>query len=331
MRLSIIIAGLACFFALTSARAESVSLCNETSYFLEISTAYADGGASRSEGWTTLAPGMCEDKFGNRPDDAAGYVYAVSHQAHAGKGIEFTGRERFCVANVGETFQLDGRRECRNRGFVGVDFAAIDLRSSQPIVTFTEPEGFEKKRAVIAGIQRALRDIGYDISLIDGFSGRQTTEAIEDFARNSKFTDTNNQRRLLDELFKQAKKKSATRGLRFCNQTDYLVWAAAGYLTPTGVASKGWIRVPAKSCSVAINETLNDRYYFTYAEAVTAEGAIVLEAGGQKIWGGTHNMCIKTTRFNIDGNENCVARGFQEAGFARIDLSDQKSWTVTLE
>jgi len=331
MRLSLFIIGFFSLFAFGHAQAKTVSLCNETSYYLNVASAYADGGASRSKGWAVIAPGTCKDSFDDMPEEASAYVYAVSHEAHAGKGIEFTGRERFCIAGHGEAFQLDGRRECRNRGYVGVDFAAIDLKASNPKVTFTEPEDFGKRRAVIAGIQRSLSDIGYDISLIDGFSGRQTTDAINDFSKKSQFSNSANQRLLLTELFEQAGTKSASRGLRFCNRTDYLIWAAAGFLTPTGVASKGWVRVPSQSCSIAINEILSDRYYFTYAEAVTADGTIVSEAGGQKIWGGTHVLCIKTTRFTIDGNENCLNRGFQEAGFARIDLSDQKSWTVILE
>ncbi len=52
------------------ARAEAVNLCNETSYFLEVSLAYADGAASRSEGWVTIEPGRCVDAFETRPDNA---------------------------------------------------------------------------------------------------------------------------------------------------------------------------------------------------------------------------------------------------------------------
>lgn len=317
------------------ARAEPVSLCNETSHYLQASVAYADGAASRSEGWLTIEPGSCSSALEARPSNATAYVYAVSHPVHAGRGLLFDGRERFCIGRLQEDFEIDGRRECRVRGYLGVDFAPIDLGGKKQRVIFTEPEDYTKSRAVTAAIQRLLSDMGYEIAAIDGFVGRQTDTALELYTKEYKVPASLASRAdktgLMAHLFETVQKIAPTRGLRFCNKTSYLVWAATGAVTPRGVISKGWVKVPAGSCQAALNEPLNERYYFTYAEAVGPDGALVLEAGRARIWSGDFPMCVKTTRFVIDGNEDCFQRGFEEARFSRIDTGDAKSWTVTLE
>jgi uncharacterized membrane protein len=322
-------------FVAPVAQAATVNLCNETSYFLQVSLAYADGAASRSEGWIAIEPGRCVDAFETRPDNAQAYVYAVSDHAHAGTGLLFDGRERFCIDELGKDFEIDGRRECRLRGFTGVDFAAIDLRSKKPRVTFSEPQDYKRQRAVTAAVQRLLQDLGYDISLVDGFVGRQTEESIREYvaAHNvpQKISNSSNRSDLMLHMFQTVKAAAASRGLRFCNETSYLVWAAAGTVTAQGVMSKGWVRIPAGSCRQAMNEQLKERYYFTYAEAVGPDGEQVYEAGRPKIWSGEFPLCVKSTRFVIEGNEDCAERGFNVARFRRVDTGAATTWTVTLE
>ncbi len=322
-------------FVASVARAETVNLCNETSYFLQVSLAYADGAASRSEGWLTIEPGRCVDSFDTRPDNAQAYVYAVSDKVHAGTGLVFDGRERFCVGELGEDFQIDGRRECRLRGFTGVDFSAIDVRSKKPRVTFSEPQDYKRQRAVTAAVQRLLKDLGYDISLVDGFVGRQTEVSIQQYIKThnvpQSISNSGNRADLMKHIYQTVKIAAASRGLRFCNKTAYLVWAAAGTVTAQGVMSKGWLRVPAGSCRQAMNEQLKERYYFTYAEAVEADGSQVYEAGRPKLWSGEFPLCVKSTRFVIEGNEDCVERGYNVARFQRVDTGAATTWTVTLE
>ena len=318
-----------------SARADTVNLCNETSYFLQVSLAYADGAASRSEGWISIEPGRCVDAFEARPDNAQAYVYAVSDTAHEGTGVLFDGRERFCIGEVGEDFEIDGRRECRFRGFLGVDFAAIDLSSKKPRVTFAEPEDYKRQRAVTAAVQRLLKDLGYPITVVDGFVGRQTETLIDEYLKThdaqNKVGNSSDRVALMRHMYATVKASSKSRGLQFCNETPYLVWAAAGNVTPHGVMSKGWVRVPAGSCRQAMNDILKERYYFTYAEAVGSDGSQVFEAGRPKIWSGEYPLCVKSTRFVIEGNEDCSERGYNEARFQRIDTGAATSWTVTLE
>lgn len=310
--------------------ADGVKLCNETSYALNISVAYQTGSASRSEGWQQILPGQCQVGLRNLPPRAQAFIYAVSDPVHKGNGLAFEGRERFCIASMVEDFELDGRRECRNRGYIETDFADIDLRGKLPSVTFKEAESFGAKKAEVAGIQRLLKDFGYDINVIDGFMGRKTEEALKDYRREKKLSSGQKNKALLQNLITNTQEAREGQGFRFCNKTQYLVWAAIGTISDLGFTSKGWLRIPAGQCGVAINEDLNERYYFTYAEAVDNNGNPVQEGGRNKIWGGSFSMCTKTPRFIIDGRDNCLERGFDEHGFERIDTGNAKNWTIEL-
>jgi hypothetical protein len=41
-------------------------------------------------------------------------------------------------------------------------------------------------------------------------------------------------------------------------------------------------------------------------------------------------MCTRDKEFTIRGIEDCLARGFDRAGFFEVDTGDQRSWTVQL-
>jgi hypothetical protein len=41
-------------------------------------------------------------------------------------------------------------------------------------------------------------------------------------------------------------------------------------------------------------------------------------------------MCTRDKEFTIRGTEDCLARGFERAGFFEVDTGEQRSWTVQL-
>lgn len=313
------------------AQSQSVELCNETSYFLRVATAIRSGGASRSQGWLLLVPGDCITSAITAGAVSEAYVHAVSDPAHIGAGLIFDGRERFCTDAVETDFQIDGRRECRARGFRETSFAPIDLRGKSPKVTFSESEEYSKQQARTAGLQRLLQENGYEIVRIDGVAGRQTDRILKKYLADRGLSDGLSTSATLTKLFEDISRQQADRGLRICNKTPHLVWAATGQVTQTGFSSRGWLRVAPDQCTTAINAALKERFYFTYAEAVDANGTIIMEGGRQKIWSGDFDMCVKTTRFVINGTSDCEERGFERFAFTRIDTGDALSWTLTLE
>jgi uncharacterized membrane protein len=308
-----------------------VRLCNETSYMLQASAAYQQGVASKTEGWIDILPGDCEDALDDMPSAAQAFIYAKSDPSHAGQGLVFDGSERFCVAAENKSFTVEGRRDCRRRGFGEADMTPVASSGGRPTVTFTEKNDYGRRRARTAGVQRMLSDLQYDIGPIDGFGGERTREA--EAAYKLRFGVSGNPKGadLLAKLISTMRNEASSRGLMMCNKTDHLIWAATGQLADEQFESRGWVRVPAQECAQAINKSLNSRFYFFYAEAVDANGDVVVEAGRRKIWGGDKALCSKPTRFVIKSEENCDARGFDRHFFKPIDTGSARRWTVNLE
>lgn len=318
-------------FAAATPAAASVRLCNETSYVLHTAAAYQRGVASKSEGWIELLPGECATALAKMPDDATAFVYARSDAAHAGEGLLFSGSERFCVGKEGDQFTIEGRRECRRRGYIEADFAPVTRSNNASNVDFTEKRDFGRRRAVMAGIQRLLTDLRYDVGTVDGFGGERTREASAAYKLRYQVKGNPKDKKLLAELIKSTRTVSRQRGLIMCNKTNHLVWAATGIVKGDSFETAGWLRIDADSCMQGVNTPLTDRYYFYYAEAVTEAGDPVMQSGRRKVWGGDFTMCTKPTRFVITGTTNCNARGFDEVKFRKIDTGSATKWQVDLE
>jgi uncharacterized membrane protein len=109
-------------------------------------------------------------------------------------------------------------------------------------------------------------------------------------------------------------------GFRMCNQTQSRVGVAIGYKDSSGWATEGWWNVNANACETLVKGPLVSRFYYVYA--------VDYDRGGT--WGGMVAMCTRDASFTIHGIEDCVARGYERAGFFEVDTGEQKSWTVQL-
>lgn len=107
---------------------------------------------------------------------------------------------------------------------------------------------------------------------------------------------------------------------RVCNATQNLVGVGIGYRAKAGWVSEGWWHIEGSSCKTLIEGPLSSRFYYLYAEDA--------ERGGR--WEGPITMCVAEKEFKIAGVTDCVARGFQRAGFQEYDTGEQASWMVQL-
>lgn len=302
------------------AAAEKLRLCNETSYVLQAATAFKHTGTSRSAGWTRILPGACATA--DIPEDATAYAHAVSDNAHSGDSVLFDGGERFCIAAPDTNFAVEGRRRCRARGFLEAGFAALNTSDGTRTARFTEKADFGARRAITAGVQRLLGDLGYTTGAIDGFSGARTREAIAAYRLRYRIAGAPEGAALLARLFETAREARAKRGLVFCNKTGHRIWAAVGRTKGGDFESAGWLRIASQACVQAINRPLNDRFYFVYAESTAPQ---------PQIWRGDFPMCTKPVRFEISGRENCTARGFARTDFMKIDTGTARHFEFTFE
>jgi len=107
---------------------------------------------------------------------------------------------------------------------------------------------------------------------------------------------------------------------RVCNSTQGFIGVAMGYPVGTGWVSEGWWHIGAARCKTVIEGPLKARFYYLYAEDVSGKGR----------WDGLIAMCGQTSKFRIEGLNDCFARGFQRFNFQEIDTENQTSWMVEL-
>ena len=107
---------------------------------------------------------------------------------------------------------------------------------------------------------------------------------------------------------------------RVCNATQNLVGVAIGYRAKAGWVTEGWWHIEGSTCKTLIEGALSSRFYYLYAEDA--------ERGGR--WDGPIQMCVAEKEFKIAGVNDCLARGYQRAGFQEYDTGEQASWMVQL-
>lgn len=107
---------------------------------------------------------------------------------------------------------------------------------------------------------------------------------------------------------------------RVCNATQNLVGVGIGYRASAGWVTEGWWHIEGSTCKTLIEGPLSSRFYYLYAEDA--------ERGGR--WDGPINMCVAEKEFKVIGVNDCLARGYQRAGFQEYDTGEQASWMVQL-
>lgn len=116
----------------------------------------------------------------------------------------------------------------------------------------------------------------------------------------------------------------AAADLRVCNGTDSSVGVAVGYQEDDELVSEGWWNLSPQGtpsdCATVIMGPLQSRAYYVYAIDYTL--------GGE--WAGDVFMCTRDQEFTIRGVEDCVARGYDRAGFVEIDTGGRTVHNVQL-
>jgi uncharacterized membrane protein len=112
----------------------------------------------------------------------------------------------------------------------------------------------------------------------------------------------------------------ASADFRLCNNTGSRVGVAVGYKDADGWTTEGWWNLSARTCETLLRGGLVARFYYIYA--------VDYDRGGE--WSGRAYMCTRDKEFTIRGIDDCLARGFERAGFFEVDTGEQRSWTVQL-
>jgi uncharacterized membrane protein len=103
-----------------------------------------------------------------------------------------------------------------------------------------------------------------------------------------------------------------------CNQTLTVLNVAIGRFEYDDFVTSGWWTVGPNRCANVIDEVLDVRYVYVFAQDVF----------GKEIMSGATPMCIAPKRFDIRGEADCLLRGYLEARFQEVDTYKSERWTL---
>lgn len=316
-------------FLAQPARAE-YSACNETSYILEVAVGTISESVPTSEGWFIVPPGECRQLLRTSlHEETELFAYARSTDIYGEEGIYFSGDTTFCVK--AEDFLIEGGGLCPRRSHDHVRFSSIAFEGADWTTYFSEEKGYDRETAKIAGLQRLLDRLGYSVGEVDGIQGARTRMEIDAFREEHDVGEE------MDALFhvmsEVLEERLKENGLEVCNRSDYRVWAAVGIGRGDGadVETRGWRYADAGHCVTILQELLDDRDYYLFAESVDENGFTIRQDEKDKVWGGEHSFCVSTIRFVITRQGECDTRNFDQRGFYRLNIEDAAHFVETLE
>lgn len=108
--------------------------------------------------------------------------------------------------------------------------------------------------------------------------------------------------------------------LTICNQTQQPAGLALAMKTGETWTSAGWWTVEASRCKTLVDGPLSAQTYFLHG--------VHYNVGGS--WHGAEEFCIGRGSFTIEGRQECETRGYDTAGFFKIDTQGKPDWQHTL-
>ncbi len=294
------------------------SLCNKTSYTLSAAIGYVDAERLATRGWWRLRPGQCKVVLTEKTNPGRYFVYAEAIPGHQGDLRTWSGDKPLCVENGG-FFNLRNQEVCRDtpsaqRNFFDVEVTPAANGDWQ--TDFAEASNFTVYSAEVAGVQRLLRDVGHEVSRIDGSLGRQTRAALAAYRKSKGFSqEAKIDDQLIDALIDEANARDEKRGFFFCNKTGAPVWSAIGAPGANeAYDSKGWWRLEPGACSKVLKGELEADHYYVYGLVEEPDGNERRLAGGDK------KLCVNPVRFDVSNASPCEDQELEEAVFKRVNV-----------
>jgi uncharacterized membrane protein len=288
------------------------SLCNETSYVLEAATGRPDGRAILVQGWVRIRPGECKLAVSAPLARGTHYLFARTSAAHRGGRKQWGGDATLCV-DPNNSSTLENPPQCAPMGLEDRRFRRVQINRRESWRTsFAEAEPYTLPRAQAAGIQRLLKDAGYEPRQgRGGVDPREVSASIAQFRAAARIAPNTSIEGLVDALEIAARRRSQQLGLTLCNRTNSRIWTAVARRRSDGWESRGWWALGAGGCARTIDEALLQEVYYIHAVMETPDGDRYLAAGGEP-------FCTSPSRFAILGRAGCDARFYHTDLFTKI-------------
>jgi uncharacterized membrane protein len=310
--------------AAVPARAD-LTVCNRTSYRMQLAIGIERHANVETRGWFRFDPGQCSKVLDGPLDADMTYVHARTPPVYGGAPLPQNGSESFCVRDG--DFEFPDGRGCPLTQQARFAPAQPSDSDKGPTINLAEQADYDAAQARLAGIQRLLSIAGYDANPIDGVDGAKTRSAVAQFLHDHTLTpEAVTQADFFDRLVAAAHDPRGP-GFVWCNDTQYTVMAAVGTVQMGAIVTRGWYRIVAGQC-LRPDLAAGAQRFYSYAEAVDAEGRTIKRGDAALSWGGKVALCTRDSRFEVSNQKDCAARGLNSAGFAVIDLSTQPSATI---
>lgn len=122
----------------------------------------------------------------------------------------------------------------------------------------------------------------------------------------------------------QANAQEAT-GWQVCNETSYVVEAAAAHHEGQGTVVEGWTRLRPGACETVLEGPLEPGVHYLYGRSSAAH------RGGRRIWGGDFPLCIDPTgSFSIETLPDCSIMGLEAREFMPVLIERRNRWTTKI-
>ena len=168
-----------------------LQVCNQTDLVLMVVVGY-DTSEQRiaTEGWWRVYPGTCEVPVDVAFLEGDYFLHAESNPRSTMPGDAFSwGEEKSLCVKLAD-FRIPNANKCIGNG-VTISFNRLNKnwRNLNKVdIVYDKRTYLNQFRAQVAGIQRMLSIIGYDIGDIDGVIGEKTAIALNEIAaRNNVF------------------------------------------------------------------------------------------------------------------------------------------------
>jgi uncharacterized membrane protein len=310
--------------ATTPVRAE-LTLCNHTSYQMDVGLGLEKRATVATRGWFRVDPGQCRQVVDGALDADMVYLHARTPPVYGSAPLPSSGNAEFCVRDG--NFEIANARGCPVSQQARFSPARPSDTPKGPTVNLAEEADYDDAQARLAGIQRLLVIAGYDAHPIDGVQGAKTQAALAKFLSDRKLAaDTASAPNFFDTLLAAARNPEGV-GFSWCNDTPYTVMASLGLVEMGAIVTRGWYRVNAGSC-VRPDLRGEPHKLYSYGEAVDGNGRAIKRGDAPLAWGGTVALCTRDGKFELSDHKDCAARGLNSAGFAAIDVGGQPATTV---
>jgi uncharacterized membrane protein len=301
------------------ARAD-LKLCNRMSYVVEAAIGIDDKAATATRGWFRIDPAACRVVAQGTLTTDRILLNARALGVYGASPIPQNGGDTLCVAS--DNFVIAAARQCRG-GQTPAPFTQITPTATEDgnlVAYLAEDSEYDDDQARLAGIQRLLVIAGYDAAPIDGVDGPKTQAALAAFLKSRGLTPDIVQAPNFFATMIDAVQSPSSVGLTWCNDTPHKIMAAVGADDGKSVISRGWYRIEPGKC-LHPDVTGQPRQIFSFAEAVDADNRAIRFRDKPLNWGGGTQLCTRESKFEINEQGDCGARGLAATGFAAVDMS----------